>query len=291
MKYLGKTLNDMIEEFKKAGFSSYKSDAETLFSYLLKMNRSDLYLNRDKILTKEETIQLNEMIRKRLNHFPIQYIINHQSFMGLDFEIKSDVLIPRFETEILVEKALDLLKDKKNRQALRIVDLGTGSGAIAISIAYYLDNVNIFATDISKKAIELAEKNAIKFKCKDRITFLQGNLFEVFKNIIASESIDGIITNPPYIPKNEISKLDMEVREHEPHLALDGGIDGLDYFRKIIEGSHEYLNKGGFLAMEIGMGQVKQIKRIFEKHNKNFWNIQIVYDYLGIERVVVGIKK
>jgi len=290
-KNLGQVFNCTIKEFKKAGFYNYRSDAETLFSYLLGMQRSEIYLNRNKTLSMNEIIKINEMVSKRLRHFPVQYITKQQSFMGLDFETENKVLIPRPETEILVENAIKLLELKKITQPLKIIDMGTGSGAIAVSIAHHFNYIDVYATDISKKAIKLAQKNAIKHLCNDKITFLQGNLFGVLKSCLNPESIDAIISNPPYIPKNEISQLDKEIKEYEPHLALDGGMDGLKFYRKIIKESFIYLKKDGFLVMEMGMGQGKKIKAIFAKYVSHYRDIQIIPDYSKIERVIIAHKR
>ena len=276
---------------KDAGFKNFDRDVEILFGYLLKMKRSDIYLNHQRILDKKEIIKLKGMVKKRLNHLPIQYITHEQAFMGLDFYTEKNALIPRPETEILVEKIINILKNKTLSKCLNLADLGTGTGNIAISIAYFLKNVKIYATDISREALKIAQKNANRHQCNERIIFLSGDLFEAFKQIIPLNSLDGIVTNPPYIPTNEIALLPKEIRNNEPFIALDGGFDGLDYYKIIIEKSFYYLKKDGFLAMEIGFGQANIIKNIIVQKKTYKKNINIIKDYSGIDRVIIAIKK
>ena len=277
--------------FKDAGFINFERDTEILFGYLLKMKRSDIYLNHHRILDREEINKLKKMVEKRLDQIPIQYITQQQEFMGIDFYTEKGALIPRPETEILVEKVINIIKNKASSKCLKLADLGTGTGIIAISIANFLKNVKIYATDISDKALKIAQKNAIRHQCDEKIVFLSGDLFKVFKQKIKLNSLDGIISNPPYIPKDEIALLPHEIKENEPLVALDGGLDGLDYFRKIIEKSNDYLKKDGFLAMEIGIGQAKKIKDIIMQKEIYKKNIEIIKDYSGIERVIVAYKK
>jgi len=290
-KTIGEAFQNTRAILKHAGFTAFESDTEALFGYLLRMNKSDIYIHHARKLTRNEVCQLQGMLDKRLKQVPIQYITHRQEFMGLNFYTQEEVLIPRSETEILVEKVLELLNSNNSPECLKIIDLGTGTGIIAVSIAYYFKNVIVFATDISEKAIGIAQKNAMKHQCMEKITFLSGNLFKVFENRILTNNIDGIVANPPYIPKNEIQFLPDEIKEHEPHIALNGGIEGLDYFLKIIQKSCDYLKKDGFLAMEMGIGQAKKIKKILLQNETYNEKIEIIKDYSGVERVIVAYKK
>jgi release factor glutamine methyltransferase len=211
--------------------------------------------------------------------------------MGMDFLVEKGVLIPRPETEILVNKVIKRLKNYRYSNNLKVVDLGTGSGIIAICIAKFIEDVIIYATDISKKSLQLALKNAQKHNCKDKIIFLQGDLFEPFLGRIEKNSLDGIISNPPYIDSYNFKLLPPEIKDNEPKIALSGGIDGLDYYRKIIKKSPHYLKKSGFIALEVGINQSKIVEELIIRENSFNQNIEVINDYLGIERVVIAYRK
>jgi len=252
---VGQALKNISKIFKNKGITNSEREAEILLSYFLKMNRSKMYLNGDRELKNKEKLQLEDMIEKRIKKIPLQYITKHQEFMGMDFLVEKGVLIPRPETEILVEEAIKKLKNYKYSDNLEVADLGTGTGVIAISIAKFTEDVIIYATDISKNSLQIALKNAKKHDCKDKIIFLQGDLFEPFIGRIKKNSLDGIISNPPYIDSYDFKSLPPEIKNNEPKIALSGGIDGLDYYRKIMRKSLQYLKKNGFLALEVGLNQ------------------------------------
>jgi release factor glutamine methyltransferase len=172
------------------------------------------------VLTNTEKTQLEKKIQKRINRIPLQYITKHQEFMGMDFLVEKGVLIPRPETEILVEETIKRLKNYKYSNKLKIVDLGTGTGIIAISLAKFIEDVIIYATDISKKSLQIALKNAQKHDCKDKIIFLQGDLFKPFMGRIKQNSLDAIISNPPYINSYDFKSLSPEIKNNEPKIAL-----------------------------------------------------------------------
>jgi len=255
------------------------------------MNRSEIYLNFDRVLKDIEKIQLEKKIQKRIDKIPLQYITKHQEFMGMDFLVEKGVLIPRPETEILVEEVIQRLKNYKYSNNLKVVDLGTGTGIIAVSIAKSIEDIIIYATDISKKSLQIALRNAQKHYCKDKIIFLQGDLFGPFIGRIEKNSIDGIISNPPYIDSYDFKLLPPEIKNNEPKIALSGGIDGLDYYRKIIRKSLQYLKKNGFLALEVGLNQSQAVEELILKENNFDEDIEITKDYLGIERVVIAYRK
>lgn len=255
------------------------------------MSRSEIYLNYDRVLNNTEKRQLEKKIQKRIDKIPLQYITKHQEFMGMDFLVEKGVLIPRPETEILVNEVIKRLKNYKYSNNLKVVDLGTGTGIIAICIAKFIEDIIIYATDISKKSLQVALKNAQKHNCKDKIIFLQGDLFEPFIGRIEKNSLDGIISNPPYIDSYNFKLLPPEIKDNEPKIALSGGIDGLDYYRKIIKKSPHYLTKGGFIALEVGINQSKIVKELILKENSFNRDIEVINDYLGIERVVIAYRK
>jgi len=288
---VGQALKKISKIFKNKGITNSEREAEILLSYFLKMNRSKMYLNGDRELKNKEKLQLEDMIEKRIKKIPLQYITKHQEFMGMDFLVEKGVLIPRPETEILVEEIIKKLKNYKYSNNLEVADLGTGTGVIAISIAKFTEDVIIYATDISKNSLQIALKNAKKHNCKDKIIFLQGDLFEPFIGRIKKNSLDGIVSNPPYINSYDFESLSPEVKNNEPKIALFGGIDGLGYYRKIIKKSPQYLKRNGFLALEVGLNQSKMVEELILKENNFNQDIEIIKDYLGIERVVIAYRK
>lgn len=262
------------------------NEAELLFTEILNCGRQDLYLKKDLTWDKSKSVLASTILKKRFLGEPLQYILGKAEFMGLEFRLTPDVLIPRPETEILVEAALELIRGLKsvNRQ-INILDMGTGSGCIAISLAKAIAGGHIYAADISSRALAVAEKNA-RLHGVD-IGFLKSDLFDFFKSLAVS--CDLIVSNPPYIPSAEILKLALEIQA-EPRLSLDGGSDGLDFYRKIIAGSPEYLKDGGFLALEMGFNQKNAIKNIFLKSGI-FEIINVIKDYNNIDRVIIAKKK
>ena len=284
-------LKNIRKIFKNKGIVNSEREAEILLSYSLEMSRSEIYLNTDRVLKEREKTQLEKKIQKRIEKIPLQYITKHQEFMGMDFLVEKGVLIPRPETEILVEEVIKKLKNYKCYNNLEVADLGTGTGIIAVSLAKFIEDIIIYATDISKISLQTALRNAQKHACKDKIIFLQGDLFEPFIGRIKKNSLDGIISNPPYIDSYDFKLLPPEIKDNEPKIALSGGIDGLDFYRKIIRKSPQYLKQNGFIALEVGMNQSKIVKGLITRENDIYHNIEIIKDYLGIERVVIAYKK
>lgn len=288
---VGQALKNIHEIFKNKGIINPGREAEILLNYFLKMSRSEIYLNYHRVLNNTEKTQLEKKIKKRIDKIPLQYITKHQEFMGMDFLVEKGVLIPRPETEILVEEVIKKLKNCKYSNNLNVADLGTGTGIIAVSIAKFIEDIIIYATDISKKSLQVALKNAKKHNCRDKIIFLQGDLFEPFIGRIKKNSLDGIISNPPYIDSCNFKVLPSEIKDNEPKIALFGGIDGLDYYRKIIKKSPFYLKKSGFIALEVGINQSKIVEELIIKENSFNQDIEVINDYLGIERVVIAYRK
>ena len=223
--------------------------------------------------TESEAI---EFANRRISGEPLQYILGEWEFYGLPFYVGEGVLIPRADTETLVDAALEIIGDKP----LRVADLCSGSGAIAISLAKYTENNKIYAADISSKALEVAKKNAIKNGVDEKIEFINSNMFE---NVNDNEKFDVIVSNPPYIESEVVLTLDKQV-QHEPKIALDGGADGLDFYRELLESSKKYLKENGIIAMEIGYNQKEAVTNLFKTEYKN---VYCKKDLAGNDRVIV----
>lgn len=261
-----------------------KLDIEILLSKALgDVDRLYIHLNLHKELTKEQLDSFNKMIQDRLKGRPIAYIVNNREFMGLDFYVEEGVLIPRPDTEPLVEEVIELVKGKEN---LKIVDIGTGSGAITVSLAKYIKDCQVYSLDISDKALSIGLKNAISNKVEDKINFIKSNIFSGIED--KGLELDVIVSNPPYIRRADIETLHTQVKDYEPYIALEGGEDGLNFYRDITRESVKYLKDKGILAFEVGHDQAEDVSEIL-KHN-GYTNIYTKKDLQGIDRVVIGFK-
>ena len=251
-----------------------------LLKYLLNKDNSYLVIHQDEEIDEVVQEQFFEFIDEIIQGRPVQYIVKNQEFMGLDFYVDENVLIPQPDTEVLVLKTVDICKSLKNSKKLKILDLCTGSGAIAIALAKILQEekvqAEIFASDISLKALEVAKKNNEKNN-----TNVQFILSDLFQNI--DEKFDIIVSNPPYIKTKVINTLSKQV-QNEPKLALDGGEDGLDIYRKIINQALAYLN--GYLCLEIGFDQKNEVTSLI-KENKNYEKIESIKDFSGNDRCII----
>lgn len=280
-------LNKAVKAIEKTEAFTPLLDAEVLLCHTLHTDRLFLILHRDKELTQEQVDYFHGLIQKRLKGVPVPYLTKRQEFMGLDFYVAEGVLIPRPDTEILVETVIRIAKSINTKSILQIVDIGTGSGAISVSLATYIPNVLIYAIDLSYKALEIAKKNAKANQVSDKIIFLQGDLLRPLAQKQLQYRIDILVSNPPYIPSREIDGLQVEIAEYEPRLALDGGEDGFDYYRRIIDQSRTYLKQGGWIAFEMGYDQGKQIEKTMEAE-RIYNHIERVKDLSGKERVIIG---
>ncbi len=266
---------------------SWQYEAKTILCHVLDLEPIELVLSKNKMLSNDEVLKIDEMIKGRLERIPLQYLTNHQGFYGLDFYVDEHVLIPRPETEILVERVIKYAKviiDEKamdERQGLSILDIGVGSGAISIAIANQLDKCNVTGIDISENALNIAVVNAKTHGVENRIKFLKSDLFE---NV--NETYDIIVSNPPYIPVTDLATLEPEVAEYEPHLALFGGKDGLDFYRRLIPESSKFLKEGGVLFLEAGHNQFKAIETLFDL--SGFREVDHFEDLNGIPRFIYG---
>jgi release factor glutamine methyltransferase len=273
-----KLLDWTTDYFKNYNIEWPHLEAEILLAHALDIKRIQLYTNHERTVSQGELSRFKALILRRSKHEPIAYITNNQPFMSLDFFVDPAVLIPRPETEKLVEIAIEEAKQKD--PSLLITDIGTGSGCIAVSLAKFLPETKVIAIDSAEKAIKIAQKNAEFHRVADRCQFALGNLFEPLK-----EKVDLIVSNPPYIPSADIKTLETDVKDFEPVAALDGGKDGLDYIKQIIDQSPDHLNPQGMLLVEIGFDQGSHVKNMAQE-NKRYTNIEIKKDLNGNDRVL-----
>jgi len=262
-------------------------DAQLILCHLLKVDKLYLTIHGLQDIDKDMVNEYMQLIEKRAEGMPVQYIIGEKEFMSLTFKVTKDVLIPRNDTETLVEYIIDRYGNAENEMS--IMDIGTGSGCIAVSLAYYLKS-NVTAVDISQNAIDIAKENAKANGVESRIRFIQHDILQGFPGTVAGNSLDVIVSNPPYIRPEVIEQLQREVKDYEPRLALDGGADGLRFYRMIIRAAHEYLKDNGLLAFEVGHDQSRQVSSLIEE-TQQYKNIEIIKDLAGIERVVGAVKK
>ena len=257
-----------------AGVPDVKTDAWLLFEYVAKIDRNYYYTYIDEEITEQTLAEYECALKKRAERIPVQYITGETEFMGLPFKVNSNVLIPRQDTETLVEEALKVI-----RPGMKVLDMCTGSGCIIISIMHFAKEIEGFASDISRHAINLAKENAKMNNVS--VTFETGDLFDHIRG-----NYDVIVSNPPYIRTEEILKLMPEVQNFEPVQALDGKEDGLYFYRRIVEEAKEYLNPNGFLLFEIGYDQGKEVSELME--NAGYKNVKVIKDLAGNDRVVSG---
>lgn len=274
-------IKDGIEKLQKASDLDATVDAWLLAEEVLGITRAQYFINPQRLVDKEDADKFLKFIDMRCNKIPLQHITGKQEFMGLSFNVNEDVLIPRQDTELLVESVLNYLKQKMKGKKVKVLDMCTGSGCIAISIKKLAENVDVTAVDLSQKALKVAIDNANQLDAK--VTFIESDLFE---NV--SGKYDIIVSNPPYISKSDIETLMEEVKNHEPMMALDGDEDGLKFYKKISEKLNEYLSDGGMIFYEIGYDQGKTVPDILKQYN--FKDINVYKDLSGNDRVVIARK-
>ncbi len=284
MMTVGTALRWAKETLASSGVPEPEADAQVLVAHVAGVDRLNLFLNTGRVLSLEEEKRLTDLIRERAGRKPFQYILGEQEFWSLPFKVTPDVLVPRPETETLVETVLNTLKSRNPCSSrLTILDLCTGSGILAVVLAREIPESDIYAVDLSKAALSVAMDNARRHGVSDAITFLQGDLFAPLAK--RETLFDVIVSNPPYVPSDILGGLSPEVKDYEPHLALDGGPDGLDIVRKIISDSPAYLRIGGWLFLEIGDGQGKEVLKELEKA-EIFKHISLVRDHCNVPRVI-----
>ena len=276
---------ELSEEYlRKKGIDEARANAELMLAEILHCKRLDLYLQFDRPLNEKEKQVYREWLQRRANGEPLQYITGNVEFYGLKLKVNSSVLIPRPETELLVEK---IIKDNRESKGLKILDVGTGSGNIAIALEINLDSANVTSIDISKEAIETATENAKNNSATERLTFENIDIFDEGA-ISKLNSFDIIVSNPPYVPEEEMENLQKEIKDFEPVEAVTDGADGLRFFTRIVEASEKLLKQNGKIYFEVGEGEAEKVAAILKENN--FLNIEIINDYNGIPRIVKGEK-
>lgn len=312
---IGRILKWTEQYFKDKGIESPRLDAEVLLAHVLEKQRIYLYVHFDEPLQPGELAAYREMVKQRVLHVPVAQILGEKEFMGLTFKVTADTLVPRPDTEILVQAAVERLKAMKGEKSatgvladesaaeepaegqpaggadaeqevaepLHIADIGTGSGAICLSVLHYLADTVADTVDISPAARAVAEENTASLGLADRVTFHTGDLLQP----LVGMTFAAILSNPPYIPEADIATLAPEVRLKEPHTALSGGQDGLDFYRRLAKDAPAMLVPGGFMAFEVGIHQAEPVAAL-AKANPLIARTEILPDYAGIDRVVVA---
>jgi len=277
-------LNLSAEYLQKKGIESPRLNAELMLAEILKCKRLELYLAFDRPLKDDEVETYRNYLKRRGNFEPLQYILGEVEFYGLTFKVNPTVLIPRQETEILIETVIKLAQNKEN---LNILDIGTGSGIIPVTLAKFLPGASFKAVDISIDALATAKYNAVLHGVDERITFIEADILT--DSFSAMDEFDFVISNPPYISTDDYAILQREIIDHEPKIALTDFKDGYHFYEVISAKSLNYLKKNGVLAFEAGEGQASKISAIMQ--SKGYKNITLTKDYLNIDRVVIGENK
>ena len=267
---------ELKEKLKNKGIEEAANDAELLLMHICKTGRNEKFMHPDRLLTKREEELFNEYSLRREKREPVSQILGRSSFMGFDIQVSKDVLTPRADTEILVE---EVLKDHGSKEALNILDICTGTGYILLSLLKLLKSAKGTGADISGEALAVAEKNNKELDAG--ASFLRSDLFENIRG-----TYDIIVSNPPYIKSDEIEKLMPEVREYEPHIALDGGTDGMAFYKRIIKAAPAFLNSGGYIYLETGYDEATEVSELLK--TAEFKEIKTIKDYGGNDRVVKG---
>jgi release factor glutamine methyltransferase len=271
-------INKTVPFFEKHGLENPRLNIELLLAHVLQKRRLDLYLQFEQELDEATLARLRELVRRRAAGEPIQYVTGEAAFYGLTFAVNRDVLIPRPETELLVEAVV-----KRAKPDATILDVGTGSGCIAVTLAKQLPAARIFAVDASAAALAVARANARRHGVEKNARFLQGDLLEAFSDNVGA---DVIVSNPPYIARGDWATLPKEVRDFEPVPALVAGEDGLEVIRRLVKTAKRVLAASGLVALEIGAGQRAAVERLFRDHS--YGAVEVMNDLQGHERVVIA---
>ncbi len=276
--------------FERKQLDSPRLSAELIIAHVLDLPRIKLYTNYLQPLTDAELARLRELVKRAGEEEPIGYLTGRAHFFSLEFDVGPGVLIPRPDTETLVEQVMSLIKHTPGFESPRVLDLCTGSGAIAIAIAYHAKTSQVVATDISDHAIAIARKNIDRHQLADRVTLLQGDLYGALDQYIDKTPFDIIAANPPYIATPQMQSLPRNVRDYEPHLALDGGPDGLDPHRRILQGATDRLRAGGRILLEIAFDQQDAAMETISKYDA-FTDAKVLRDHAGHPRVLAATRR
>jgi release factor glutamine methyltransferase len=279
-------MKSAMEHLQRKGFEDVRLNVELLLAHALDLQRIQLYLHFDRPLTSEELTNFRSLYERRLKREPVQYIIGSTNFMGLHFAVDSRVLIPRPETETLIEQTMLLCQRYPSTKTIQVLEVGTGSGNIAVSIAKYIKHAHVTAIDISRDALDVAEMNARMHSVDSQILFSLTDIFDSTDELF-QKRFDLLVSNPPYIPKDEWEQLQTEVRDFEPSMALTDGKNGLQFYYRLISLIPDILKSGGGIMLEVGFNQAQKVAR--EMKNAGIEQLQIANDLQGIPRVVSGI--
>ena len=279
-------MKSAMEHLQRKGFEDVRLNVELLLAHALDLQRIQLYLHFDRPLTPEELTNFRSLYERRLKREPVQYIIGSTNFMGLHFAVDSRVLIPRPETETLIEQTMLLCQRYPSSKTIQVLEVGTGSGNIAVSIAKYIKHAHVTAIDISRDALDVAEMNARMHSVDSQILFSLTDIFDSADELF-QKRFDLLVSNPPYIPKDEWAQLQTEVKDFEPSMALTDGKNGLQFYYRLISLIPDILKSGGGIMLEVGFNQAQKVAR--EMKNAGIEQLQIVNDLQGIPRVVSGI--
>jgi release factor glutamine methyltransferase len=276
-------INKSTEYLNQKGIESARMNAELLLADILKCKRLELYLMYDRPLTENELNEYRDYLKRRSTFEPLQYILGVVEFYGLEFYVSPAVLIPRPETEILVENIINSINES---QELNILDIGSGSGNISIALAANLEKANVTGIEISKAAIEVANKNLNKYKLNNRVKFVNDDIFKTDDKKLPG--FDIIVSNPPYVSEMDFMKVQKEIKDYEPGIAVTDFGDGFKFYNKIISLASTILNTNGKLFFEIALGQSERIQKTMQEHN--FVEVKIIKDYQKIDRIICGVK-
>ncbi len=285
---IGKLVQWTQSYFGRKGIESPRLDAEILLAYALGLKRIELYTNYDRPVTEEHRVKFRNLVGRRAEHCPAAYITGSREFMSLNFRVTPDVLIPRPETEFVVESVLELVPGSKSADLL-IADVGTGSGCICVSLATRLRNSRFLATDISEAALAVAKDNAERHGVAERITFLRGDMLEPLESGGFRGRVNFLLSNPPYVSEEEWRTLMPEVRDYEPKEALLASGDFLIHYRALAAGGAEVLAPGGRAIVEVGRDRAESVKKLFEE-KADYCGTKLVKDYQGIDRIVIAAR-
>lgn len=281
MKTIESALQAGSDQLSLADIESARVDAEWLMEHVTGLKRLELTLYRQRELSPEEEAAFSRLITSRARRIPLQHLIGDVPFLGHRIKVSDAALIPRPETERLAEMAIEALVRRGTGRAVQVLDLGTGTGCLPVALGLALPQAQIWGLDISPTALSLAAENIRSHGLADRVKLVESNLFQQLR---ADQRFDLIVSNPPYIPSEEISNLQPEVRDYDPRNALDGGLDGLDFYRVIADEGKPFLRPGGWVLMEFGDGQLRALKDIFESRGWRF--IASHRDYADVQRMV-----
>lgn len=285
-KTVGATLREGAQKLERANVPSGPLAAELLLMHALKRDRTFLYAHPEAHVDPAQLEKFDSLIRNRTAGAPTQYLTGKQEFWGMEFEVTPDVLIPRPETEHLIEVALARIDESRRNNLFRIADVGTGSGCIAVALAKEFTNANVFATDVSSAALKVATRNATRHNFANRITFEECNLLEAIEE---QPPLNIVVSNPPYVARKDAASLPIDVREHEPEIALFAGDDGMSIYPQLISQAATHLVEGGLLILELGAGLFEPVSELLEARS-GWTRVSATEDLAGIVRVISAIR-